>query len=77
VDSDSELSDLEGYDTDPERRGATVAGDGDLGDLSEGDPDDPDAWETESLLEDMLEELATDESEPGLCLRPAEMVTLD
>jgi hypothetical protein len=66
VDSDSELSDLEGYDTDPERHSATVADDGDPGDLSEGDPDDPEAWGTESLLEDMVGELATDESESGL-----------
>ncbi|KAF8542083.1 hypothetical protein BDD12DRAFT_424689 [Trichophaea hybrida] len=56
--SDSELSELEGYDTDPE------LDDGAQSDDEENQEEDGDAWDSESLLEDALDELKTEVFDP-------------
>jgi hypothetical protein len=60
--SDSELSELSGYDTDPE------IDDGAQSDDEEHPEEDGDAWDTESLLEDALDELKTEVFDPGVFL---------
>ena len=80
--SDSELSELEGYDTDPyllhqSQEDHTDADDdndddeNDDEDGDEGEEDDDDernAWESESVLEDALDELRTEVFDPGVCV---------
>jgi hypothetical protein len=66
LDSGSELSDLEGFDSDD---GLGGGGAGGKGAEDEEEDEDEEMWESESLLEDALEELTTDHFAPGVCAR--------
>jgi hypothetical protein len=69
IDSGSELSELEGFDSDDGLGGGGGGGGGAKGAEEEEEDEEDEMWESESLLEDALDELTTEHFAPGVYAR--------